>query len=925
MSECADGRAMESFTAFVKSNLPQRPSFPQIDENGPANVGRPIVPATISKDALVEQRRRSPQQKTTPVSSHKSPRSLSTLPTTPPPTFLLAASGDDGSVDLFQSSTSAGNAAAKAADATSEVSALAPQAHNDSSSIQPPNKLEAVKARELSLQGASSSSTRVAANGTRHWDSKTSSLHQPRQPDLPTLCNGTADPHLPPRQMVRRSNAASPTHSSAAERRVAATVTVHEPHGVPSAGVTSTAESAVAVPEQSSTIRSSDAASPTAPGTTTTTTNSRTPADLLASSFNANTSAEIDAAAHAALVADGLSGDLPIRETFPVPRYCPDDLLRGEDKLWCPGKPLRIAYVTWNMANNRPRMDEVSAYCVHPNAHLIVVGTQENGPYMGSNKMQNRWAKTVRDVCLGGQYELVGKHHMWAVHMLVFARKRDVAKYVSRAHTSHVKTGLLNGLGGNKGGVAVGLVLSLTPKYVEASHAATTQRAVTTGLPTPRGERTSQSAGVVTLPQVLRTNQGTRSAAAAENEYTDEVQLSPSMIAGPSPPALLSATVMQHDADDDDDDAAAYHHRLHEAASTGAAGDADNQNSNDHNHEQPQPQQSTHKHQPHRSTQARLGDDDSVFSPAEMVSRNASFDLSCERQRRREQKGRLGHGFKRRGRRGSDKNQRAATQEPSDDELSDGTPSSDTPNYMTLLFITAHLAAHQGAVVNRNKDYRAIVHHLQLGRRGPYRKFFKRLLKQRRVLDGAADGYDDNDAQHWAEESSSEEDVVPLSLPVVSAIVRCEKVKRDVTEEFDLTFFGGDLNYRINGTRKAIEYVIQHHRNIRSILINNDQLSLERARGTVFQGYQEGNLLFRPTYKYEVSPSNGGVTLDEYNFSRKKDRMPAYCDRVLFKKKLSSAARRVAIRLYTDVPNVRTSDHRPVVALFDVGTRAYTG
>ena len=135
-------------------------------------------------------------------------------------------------------------------------------------------------------------------------------------------------------------------------------------------------------------------------------------------------------------MADGLSGDLPIRETFPVPRYCPDDLLRGEDKLWCPGKPLRIAYVTWNMANNRPRMDEVSAYCVHPNAHLIVVGTQENGPYMGSNKMQNRWAKTVRDVCLGGQYELVGKHHMWAVHMLVFARKRDVAKYVSRAHTS---------------------------------------------------------------------------------------------------------------------------------------------------------------------------------------------------------------------------------------------------------------------------------------------------------------------------------------------------------------------------------------------------------------------------------------------------------------------------------------------------------
>ncbi|KPI86754.1 putative endonuclease/exonuclease/phosphatase [Leptomonas seymouri] len=708
-------------------------------------------------------------------------------------------------------------------------------------------------------------------------------------------------PSLPPRVMVRRTVIAPVQHSPVMEQGAAAPTTVEPSHVTIAPALVSTVKVA-AVPDGGGALGAVDAATHidlVEPRTA----SPPPPAGLLSSLGEHSTYADIDAAGGAAAVASGLStNELPIRETFPIPRYCPDDLLRGEDKLWCPGKPLRIAYITWNMANKEPRMDEVSAYCIHPNAHLVVVGTQENGPYIGSNKQQKRWAKTVRDRCLGGQYELMGQHHMWAVQMLVFARKRDVAKYVSRSHASHVKTGMMHGLGGNKGGVAVGIVLSLTPKFVEPSHVATTQRAATTAPSSPRGERTSlPSRSVHTVSM-----EATVAASGGREGLDDAVNLSRSTVAGVLPSVLPSESSMQHDADAEDMNT--YHRRLQE--------------------EIPRFTEGNDRHYGIVHNAAELNEDE-LFSPAEAASTNASFDGLLEQHLGQVSKRQMRRSFKREDRarggakRGNIRNS-SPEDERSDEDLSGGTPNSRTPNYMTLLFVTAHLAAHQGAVVNRNKDYREIVHGLRLGRRGPQRKFFKSLLRQRQVL-GDVDGAASDDDNEHGDEDSSEDDVVVLSLPVVSAIANRAKARRDVTEEFDLTFFGGDLNYRINGTRKAIEYVIQHHRNIRSILINNDQLSLERARGTVFQGYQEGNLLFRPTYKYEVSPSNGGVTLNEYNFSRKKDRMPAYCDRVLFKKNLSSAARRVVIRLYTDVPNVRTSDHRPVVALFDVGTRAFPG
>lgn len=50
---------------------------------------------------------------------------------------------------------------------------------------------------------------------------------------------------------------------------------------------------------------------------------------------------------------------------------------------------------------------------------------------------------------------------MSALHLAIFARSRDVASRICYVHTSHVSTGRLWSLVGNKGAVAIALAIGL--------------------------------------------------------------------------------------------------------------------------------------------------------------------------------------------------------------------------------------------------------------------------------------------------------------------------------------------------------------------------------------------------------------------------------------------------------------------------------
>ena len=70
---------------------------------------------------------------------------------------------------------------------------------------------------------------------------------------------------------------------------------------------------------------------------------------------------------------------------------------------------------------------------------------------------------------------------------------------------------------------------------------------------------------------------------------------------------------------------------------------------------------------------------------------------------------------------------------------------------------------------------------------------------------------------------------------------------------------------------------------------------------------KEGSLTFDPTYKYNHNS-------DQYDTSRKR-RAPAWCDRILYEGDNN------IIQVYYGRSEIKLSDHRPVLALFEAKIR----
>ncbi|KAF7327614.1 hypothetical protein MKEN_00340600 [Mycena kentingensis (nom. inval.)] len=118
----------------------------------------------------------------------------------------------------------------------------------------------------------------------------------------------------------------------------------------------------------------------------------------------------------------------------------------------------------------------------------------------------------------------------------------------------------------------------------------------------------------------------------------------------------------------------------------------------------------------------------------------------------------------------------------------------------TLLFINAHLAAHENKVHHRLADLAKIKAELSV------------------------------------------EDFLPPDDPRVMA--------EDIVDKFDYSFLLGDLNFRLDISRLHADWLISREDYAQALTF--DQLRNLMASGTSFVGWQEAEIRFAPTFKYDV-------------------------------------------------------------------------
>ena len=192
-----------------------------------------------------------------------------------------------------------------------------------------------------------------------------------------------------------------------------------------------------------------------------------------------------------------------------------------------------------------------------------------------------------------------------------------------------------------------------------------------------------------------------------------------------------------------------------------------------------------------------------------------------------------------------------------------------------ICFLTAHLAAHQNQMDRRTAEFIRISREVAKAL-GPKEKNEVNIKGDDN--DTLPDTLPGMDSDHGSEKDCFEDNCLTQGVSERSSITSDESSNRSccfcphcpkpvkecsfcrclnrkdekynpLSDAFDHVIWGGDLNFRIHGTRDIVDSLLAHNRH--NILVDNDQLNMVMQFDKVFAGFVEGPLSFRPTYKFD--------------------------------------------------------------------------
>lgn len=152
---------------------------------------------------------------------------------------------------------------------------------------------------------------------------------------------------------------------------------------------------------------------------------------------------------------------------------------------------------------------------------------------------------------------------------------------------------------------------------------------------------------------------------------------------------------------------------------------------------------------------------------------------------------------------------------------------------------------------------------------------------------------------HYAAGQNSNNSRIAELNDIINKPFTIQKSKK--FSEHNIFFIFGDLNFRLDLDNNSVRRMIEN--NQLETLVVYDQFIKSRNVNYSLHVLEEGNLIFKPTYKYNFGSNE---------YDSKAKRIPSWCDRIFYKKS------KLIKQICYNRSEYNYSDHKPVYSIFEI-------